>query len=122
MRNQQLGLSLTALIMGAIILILVAVLGMKTLPSYLEFFSAKKLIAQIANERPATPADARRSFELKSAIDDVRSIDAKDLEITKEGGEVIISFAYRKEVPLFGNVGLYMEFAADSKGRDRAAN
>ena len=35
--------------------------------------------------------------------------------LTKEGNEVVISFAYRKEVPLFSNLGLYVDFAASSK-------
>ena len=29
---------------------------------------------------------------------------------------VVIAFAYRKEVPLFGPVGLYIDYAANSKG------
>jgi hypothetical protein len=122
MRDKQTGLSLTALILGAIVLILAAVLAMKTVPAYVEYFNAKKLIAQIASERPATPGDARRSFDLKSGIDDVTTIQGKDLEITKEGNEIVISFAYRREVPLFANIGLYLEFAADSKGRERAGD
>ena len=28
---------------------------------------------------------------------------------------MVIAFAYRKEVPLFGNVGLYIDFAATSQ-------
>jgi len=28
----------------------------------------------------------------------------------------VIAFAYRREVPLFGNVGLYIDYAASSKG------
>jgi hypothetical protein len=120
MRNRQLGVSLTGLIIGAIILVIAALLGMKVLPPYIEYFNARKLITQIANERPGSPADVRRSFDLKSGIDDVRSIESKDLEISKEGNEVVISFAYRKEVPLFANVGLYLDFYADSKGRDKA--
>lgn len=122
MRHKQLGLSLTALITGAIVLIFAALLAMKTVPSYIEYANAKKLIAQIARERPATPSDARRSFDLKASIDDVTSIQGKDLEITKEGNEIVISFAYRREIPLFGNVGLYLDFAADSKGREKAPN
>jgi hypothetical protein len=30
---------------------------------------------------------------------------------------MVISFAYRKEVPLFANVGVYVDFAASSRGR-----
>ncbi len=120
MRNRQLGVSLTGLMIGAVIVIFVALFAMKTVPSYIEFYSAKKLITQIANERPKTPAEARRSFDLKASIDDVTTVQSKDLEITKEGNDIVISFAYRKEIPLAGNIGLYMEFAADSKGKEKA--
>ena len=121
MRNRQLGISLTGLIVGAFVLIIVVLLGMKTLPPYLEYFTAKKLITIIANEqRGGSVLDVRRAWQLKTAIENVEAINEKDLEITKEGGEVVISFAYRKDVPLFGNVGVYMDFKADSRGKEQA--
>ena len=122
MRNRQLGVSLTGLIIGVVILILVVLVGLKTFPPYLEFFTAKKFITQIAQEqRGGTVLDIRKAWQLKTAIEDVSAITDKDLEITKDGGNIVISFAYRKEVPLFGNVGLYFDFAADSKGSDKAS-
>lgn len=120
MRRKQLGLTLTGLIVGAIVLIVGALLAMKVVPPYLEFFNAKKLITQVANEGKSTVGDIRQSFDLKSAVDDVTAVKGSDLEITKEGAEVVISFAYRKEIPLIGNAGLYLDFAADSKGSERA--
>ena len=123
MRNRQLGVSLVGLILGSVVLIFVLLLGMKTLPPYLEFFTAKKLIMQVANEqRGGSVNDIKKAWQLKTAIEDVPSVTDKDLEITKEGGEVVLSFAYRKEVPLFANVGVYMDFAASSKGTERAGN
>jgi|RhiMethySRZTD1v2_1073278.scaffolds.fasta_scaffold49873_3 uncharacterized protein DUF4845 len=123
MRNRQLGVSLTGLIIGAVILIFVLLLGMKTLPPYLEFFTAKKLITQIANEqRSGSVNDIKKAWQLKTAVENVESINERDLEITKEGGEIVISFAYRKEVPLFANVGVYLDFAANSKASERAGN
>jgi hypothetical protein len=111
------------LIFGAVILILLLLLGMKMLPPYLEFFTAKKHITQIAQEqRNGTVADVRKAWQLKTAIEDVPSVNDKDLEVTKEGGEIVISFAYRKEVPLFVNVGVYMDFAASSKATEKAGN
>ena len=120
MRRNQFGLTLTGLIASAIVLIVGALLAMKVVPPYLEFFNAKKLITQVANEGKSTVNDIRQSFDLRSAVDDVTTVKGSDLEITKEGAEVVISFAYRKEIPLFGNAGLYLDFAADSKGRERA--
>jgi len=123
MRNRQLGVSLIGLIFGAVILIFALLLGMKVFPPYLEFFTAKKLITQIANEqRGGSVGDIRKSWQLKTAIEDVPSVNDKDLEITKEGGEVVIAFAYRKEVPLFVNVGIYFDFAASSRASETAGN
>ena len=123
MRNRQLGVSLVGLIVGAVILIFALLLGMKVFPPYLEYFTAKKLITQIANEqRGGSVGDIRKSWQLKTAIEDVPSVNDKDLEITKEGGEVVIAFAYRKEVPLFVNVGIYFDFAASSRATEKAGN
>ena len=120
MRKQQLGITLTGLIVGAVLLVLVVLLAMKVAPPYMEFFNAKKLVAQIASEGKTSVPEIRQSFDLKSSIDDVTSVKGADLEITKEGGEVVIGFTYRKEIALFGNAGIYLDFAADSKGRERA--
>jgi len=118
MSSKQQGLSLIALIIGLIVLAFVALLGMKLVPSYLEFRSAKNAIDAIARERPgASVADIRRAFENRSAIDDIDTVRAADLEISKEGNAVVISFAYRKEVPLFNNVGLYIDYAARAGGQ-----
>ena len=120
MRNRQRGVSLTGLIIGAVILIVAALLGMKIAPPYMEFFNAKKLILQIAAEGKTSVADIRQAFDLKASVADVNTVKSGDLEITKDGGEVVISFAYRKEIPLFYNLGVYLDFAADSKGKERA--
>ena len=116
--RQQQGLSLIALIIGLIVLSFVALFAMKVLPSYMEFRSAKNAIDAIARERPgATAADVRRAFENRSAIDDIETVKPSDLEIGKEGNAVVISFSYRKEVPLFTNVGLYIDYTARAGGQ-----
>jgi len=122
MRNRQLGVSITMLIISSVVLIFVLLLGMKTLPPYLEFFTAKKFISQIAQEqRGGTVGDIRKAWQLKTAIE-ATAITENELEITKEGGELVIAFSYRKDVPLFANVGVYLDFTATSKGTEKAGN
>jgi len=116
MTSRQRGVSLMGLIMGLFVLIFVALLGFKVLPPILEYRTAKAAIQAIARERQtSTVADIRKAFDARAQIDDIGTITGSDLEVTKEGGEVVISFAYRKEVPLFANVGVYLDFAANSK-------
>ena len=115
-KQRQQGVSLMALIFGFAILVIVAIFGMKLVPSFLEFRSAKTAIDALARSGGASPADIRRNFESRSAVDGIESIKASDLDITKQGNQVVISFAYRKEVPLFSNVGLYIDYRASSGG------
>ena len=123
MRNRQLGLSIIGLVLTSVVLILVLLLLMKTLPPYMEFFTAKKFVNQIAQEqRGGSVLDIRKAWQLKTAVENVESVSDKDLEITKEGGEVVISFAYRKDIPLFANVGVYLDFRASSQASEKAGN
>jgi hypothetical protein len=112
----QRGISLSGLFVWLFILIVLALLGMKLIPPYMEFATARNAIQAIAQDRigTTTPQEVRRAFDNRATIDDITAVKAADLDITKEGGEIVISFAYRKEVPLFANVGVYMDFAASS--------
>lgn len=115
-RRTQQGLSIVGLIVVFAIIVFVALFGMKIVPSYLEFRSAKNAIDALARSGGATPTDIRRNFESRSVIDGIESVKSSDLDITKQGNQVVISFAYRKEVPLFSNVGLYIDYRATSGG------
>ena len=116
MGRKQSGVSLMALIIGLIILAMLALLVMRLLPSFLEFRSAKAAIDGISRNA-GSPADIRRAFDARAQIDDIRALKSSDLEITKEGNAVVIGFAYRKEVPLFANVGMYIDYAARTGGQ-----
>jgi len=113
------GLTLTGLIMVLFVVVLVFVFGMKLLPAYIEYGTAKKAIDAIARDRTgaSTPNDARRLFDNRALIDNINVIKGSDLDITKDGSGLVIGFAYRKEVPLVANVGLYIDFAANSAGQ-----
>jgi hypothetical protein len=117
-RSTQGGVTLTGLVIGLFILIFLALLAMKLIPAYMEYGTAKNAIEAISRDRQtATPQEIRRAFESRAAIDNISAVKATDLEITKDGGETVIAFAYRREVPLFANLGVYIDFAANSKGQ-----
>jgi hypothetical protein len=117
MRNKQLGISLGGLMAGAAVLIVVAMIGMKMAPSYIEFFAIKKAVNALATETRggATVVEIRKGFDQRATIDDINTVKGSDLEITKDGGTVVISVGYRKEIPLFSNIGVYIDFRAASK-------
>ena len=116
MLKLQRGLSLIGLIFTLVILAAVALFAMKVVPSFIEYRSAKTAIEGIAAQKLQSVVDVRRAFDERSAIDNIESIKPTDLDIAKEGDSFVISFSYRKEVPLFKNVGLYIDYKARAGG------
>ena len=116
MRKNQVGVSLGGLLMGSVILIALVMLGLKLAPSYIEFFAIKKALVSLAQEkRSASVTEIRKSFDARAVVDDIATVKGADLEITKEGGELVVRASFRKEIPLVGNLGMYIDFAATSK-------
>jgi Tfp pilus assembly major pilin PilA len=117
MKRKQAGVSLSGLLVAAFILAVVALLGMKVVPEVIEYFQIVKAVKSITSDPGPknSVADVRKAFDRHATIDNISSIGAQDLDITKEGGEVVVSFAYEKRVPLFGNVSLLLYFEGSSK-------
>jgi Tfp pilus assembly protein PilE len=114
MKNQR-GITLIGILVTAIVIVIVAILGLKVAPAYIEYLTAKKAIVAIAQTNSkSTVGEVRYAFQLRSAIDNIDVIGPKDLEVTKEGNDIVISFAYSKRIALFGNISLVIDFAASS--------
>jgi len=116
MRKNQLGVSLGGLMMGAVVFIVLAMMGMKLAPSYIEFAAIKNAVKALGQEkRGASVNEIRKTFDQRATVDDINTVKGADLEITKDGSDVVIMANYRKEIPLFANIGVYIEFRATSK-------
>ncbi len=114
MRNQR-GITLPGMAVICIIIVFVAIGGLKIAPAYIEYFTVKKAIVGVAQTTgKGTVAEVRQGFDRRAQIDDIEVISGKDLEITKEGNDIVISFSYPKRISLFGNVSVVIDFAASS--------
>ena len=116
MRNKQRGISFLGVFLIGVVLAVVAVGAVKIAPAYADFMTAKKAIATVAaNEgRTGSVSDIRKAFDRQADIDNITVVRGSDLDISKDGGDVVISFAYTKKIPLFSNVSLLIDFAAST--------
>jgi len=117
MRKNQLGVSLGGLLVGGVIFIVLAMLGLKLAPSYIEFFAVKKAIIAVGDEarNGMSASEIRKAFDRRATIDAIDSVKGSDLEISKDSDGMTVSVGYRKEIPLVANVGIYIDFLAISK-------
>lgn len=116
--QQQKGFSLSGLLVTSFFLILLAILGMKLMPVYLEYFSIKKNLTAIAKETASPEIDfnqIKMAFAKKAQIDNIKSITAQDIKINKENGKTVLSANYSKQIPLVSNISLHIDFDAISE-------
>lgn len=116
MQHKQRGVSLTGLMFWSIIVMLLAVLSMKVVPSVIDYYkiskAAKMAVSQAAPG--ATVADIRRAYDRFAVVDQIDSIRAADLEISKENNEIVVAWDYEKRIPLGGKVSLLLDLSGST--------
>lgn len=115
-RRGQQGLSLVGLLFVGLIVVFLLVIGFKVVPAVTEYIAIEKAIHKI-NRDATTVAQIRREFENYAIIDDIHSISGKDLDITKENDQIVISYAYSYAIPILDNVRLVIDFSGSTRTR-----
>ena len=112
-KNRQRGMSVLVLIFILAVLGVVGAMAMQAMPSMLEYQAALKAINKAKDE--STVQGVRAAFDRAAQIDDIKSISGKDLEVTKEGDKVVVSFNYQKEFHMFGPAWLTLKYQGSSR-------
>lgn len=112
--RRQGGLSLIGLLSFGAIAVLIVVLGMRVLPTVLEYTSIKRAVYNVASSGVTGVVEVQKAFDRQAAIDDIVSISGKDLLIERDGQQVKISFRYEKRIPLFGPASLLLDYEGSS--------
>ena len=107
------GVTLTGFLLVAVVLIFAALLLFKIGPPYVEFMSIQSNLRAIAND-PEGRAGVRRVvedlFDRRSAIENINSVSAKDIIISRVGDNVVLSFEYTVCVPIVFNIRACMDY------------
>ncbi|MES2014901.1 MAG: DUF4845 domain-containing protein [Pseudomonadota bacterium] len=106
----QRGVSVSGLIIVLGIIIAVAMLALKIVPSMLEYKSISSGIAA-AKAKGGSVQEMRMAFDKSAEINAVTTISGKDLMFTKVNGETEVSFDYDQNIPLFTDVALLIHYA-----------
>ncbi len=113
MKSRQRGISFLGLIFVGGVLAVSGVIAAEVFPTFLEFQAVGKAV-QKASAGSSVP-EVRTIFDKAADIDNVKSIKGKDLEVTKEGDKVVVSFAYEREIHLAGPAYLTLKYAGRSR-------
>ena len=110
-KSRQAGMSIITLIF--ILAVLGAAVALQAFPSVMEYQATLRAINKAKTE--GTVAGVRGAFDRYAQVDDIRSITGKDLEVAKNGDDVVVSFAYEKEFHMFGPAWLTLKYQGQTK-------
>jgi hypothetical protein len=113
MKHRQGGISFIGVLVVVGILAFAGVIAAQAFPTLIEFQAITKA-ANKAKEGGTVP-EVRAIFDKAAAIDDIKSISGKDLDIGKEGDKVVVSFAYNREIHIGGPAYLLLKYTGKSK-------
>lgn len=88
-------------------------LALRLTPGYLEFMTVKSALQSLNNEpgvTQKTPAEIRSLMGKRFDINDVKSINSKDVMIESQGGRLRVWVDYEVRVPVLGNVDAVTTF------------
>ncbi|AVQ81512.1 MULTISPECIES: DUF4845 domain-containing protein [Variovorax] len=111
--SQQRGISFIGLVFVAVVLACVGVVVAQVIPTLIEWQAIDKA-ANKAKEGTTVP-EVRAIFDRAQAIDDFKSVSGKDLDIKKVGDKVVVSYAYEREIPLFGPAYLTLKYKGETR-------
>jgi hypothetical protein len=112
-RSGQRGISFVGLLFVVGVLACVGVVGAQALPTVIEYQAVLKAAQKSASGNSV--AEVRQIFQKAADIDDIHSISAKELDVSKNGDKVVVKFAYDKEIHMFGPAFLLLKYAGQSK-------
>jgi len=114
-RSRARGISLLGLLFWAVLLACGCVVVAKVVPTVMEYYTIQNAINRIAKNNPGTVPAAKAEFERIKQIEySIQSITGNDLVVSKENDKVRISFAYERQIELFGPVSLLIKYQGHS--------
>lgn len=113
--KKQKGVTLIGLVFFLALGTIVALIGMRVAPFYIDFFTMRSMLQNLATEkRKATDREIRRDFDMRASTNYLTGYSSGDLVIDRDNGYLTLTVSMNDKKSLVGGVSLLMEL--DAKG------
>jgi cell division protein FtsL len=111
-RGRQRGMTVIGMLLVMIVVAFVALIGMKVVPMYVQYYSIKSTIESIRKEPQVaqmTPMDIQNAIQKRFDIGYVDNISARDLKIRNERSGRVLDLIYQDERSLFYGLSVVLK-------------
>jgi len=116
-RQRQRGLSIIGFLFVAAVTVIAVMIGFRMVPAYIEWMTVQKVLGKTLEDSKEgfSLYQFRRDFDLKASADYIDSVRGSDVEVSKEGNNLVATASWTRTLHLVGNVSLLLEFEATAK-------
>ncbi|MDO9281021.1 MAG: DUF4845 domain-containing protein [Methylotenera sp.] len=119
-RKTQSGATLLGMLIVGAMVAFVALIVMKMVPAYTEYFSVKQALKAMKQESLSTMSkkEISNSFDRRASTGYIEVVKGSDLIIEKTaGGDTVVSVEYQVVKPVIANVSVLIDFSASSESK-----
>ena len=119
-RKTQGGATLLGMLIVGAMIVFVALIVMKMVPAYTEYFSVKQALKAMKQESLSTMSkkEISNSFDRRASTGYIEVVKGSDLIIEKTaGGGTVVSVEYQVVKPVIANVSVLIDFSASSESK-----
>ncbi len=112
----QRGLSIIGFLFVIAVVIVVALVGFRMVPAYIEWYTIQKALEAAVADAGNDPSllNIRKAMERKLSADYADAVTAKDVNVTKNGNTIVAQVSWQKILPMVGNVSILIDFDAEA--------
>ncbi|WJW76140.1 DUF4845 domain-containing protein [Thiohalobacter sp. IOR34] len=113
LRDRQQGMTLIGWLFVLGLIGFFAILSLRLMPNYLEFFKVSSSLESLSSEPGITQkpkTEIRKLLNRRFEVNDVEHVSADDIRISKEDGRLKVRVEYEVRVPVMGNVDAVTRF------------
>jgi hypothetical protein len=113
---RQRGVTLLGLLFWSVVVGSIALVLIRVVPAVNEYRTLLSMVNRLTREGGSTVPEIHAAFNRYKVIEyGIESVAAGDLDISKENDQVVIRFAYDKQIELAGPVYLLIKFKGQSR-------
>lgn len=111
MRRKQQGITFLGLLILVTFVGLFVYAGIRLTPAYLEYMQVNKALNDVAAESEGKDERSIRvALQRRWDIEDIKNVDARDIEIARDGPVYVVRAAYSVSAPFVANVEFLVNF------------
>ena len=110
--GRQRGMTVIGMLLLLIVIAFMALIAMKVVPMYIQFFTVKSTIESIRKEpqiAQMSPTDIQNAIQKRFDIGYVDNITARDLKIRNDRGGRVLDLVYQDERALFYGLSVVLK-------------